>query len=399
MGNIVEAKALIEKNIFLQSNLKYNAFTVNKFDEDLQISLNKIGQNLNKQAVSHMSKYILDAVYKEFENYLKYSDEIYKFYTFIKENEVSKAYNMIYDLPLLKKTPAFARLEIIWSNIFNRAKKLLQEDPIGLFKHAESLVAPFSKIPEKKFLVGHLFNNVDVFSKADKAVKDQNFEQYFSYVKEFSFLVETSLYLKISKFGENKLEEVLMYENLNRFDKVLETIESLKMFPMLEGELKEILQRVLIKKEFDTSIMQRQYAKAFEMIDEYEFVQSLPKALGLEAKFQKDIENAQGDKITPKMVLEKLKKYSSFAACKERIASVLKYAYINEMYAYSQHDIIYWEKVFHRFLSIYGEDNSLKKFAKISGRQVTYTKALDKINFIGIKKSKLLPTLLVKKAS
>ena len=399
VDNIVEAKAYVQKNSFLQAHPKYSDFQGDKFGEDLQVALNKLGQDLKNQALEHMKEYILDESYTEFENFLKYSVEIYKFYELIKERELSAAYIMVHDFPLLKKTPAYARLEVIWTNIFNRAKKLLQEDPIGMYKTAQNLVAPFSKVPEKKYLVGHLFNNVDIFSKADKAVKEQNFEQYFAYVKEFSFLEETSLYTKIAKFGENLIDQMLKQESLNRFDKVLDLAASLSAFPMFEKEVQEVLQRVSIKKEFDSCIMQKKYDKAFKMIDEYEFIQTLPKALGLEAKFQKDIEHAQGDEITPKMVLEQLKTYSSFSACKERIASVLKYAYINEMYAYAKHDIIYWEKVFHRFLAIYGEDLSLKKFAKISGRQSNYAKALESINYVGVKNSKLLPTLLVKKAS
>jgi len=399
VDNITEANTFIEKNIFLKAHLSYTSFNTSSFQIDLQIALNKLGQDLHAQALEQMKEHINDEQYQEFENYLKYSSEIFKFYTLISDRELAPAYIKVHELPLLKKTPAYARLEVLWHNIFNKAKKLLQEDAIGLYKNAQFLVEPFSKVPEKKYLVGHLFNNVDVFSKADLAIKEQNFKKYFAYVKEYEFLENTSLYDKVTKIGESSLENILDLENINRYDKLLNEVIKLSVFPMYQNELKEIVRRVNKKKEFDKAVMSKQYNKAFELIDKFEYIQALPKAIVLEARFQKDIELAQETTLKPKDILLMLKKYSNFNVCKERIASVMKYAYINEMYAYCKHDKIYWEEVFKRFISIYGEDISLKKFARISARYDIYERALQKTQFLGIMKSNLRPTLLIKKAS
>jgi len=397
VNSIADAKKHVKHNPFLQIHPKYQELLENSFEEDLQQALNKIGEHLVTNAKESMKVHIDHERYSEFENFVKYTDEITRFYKVVKDRDLSTAYILVHEIPILKKTPAYARLEIIWHNSFNRSKKMLQQDHIGFYKTAENVLRPFAKIPEKKVLIGHLFNHVEVFTDAENAVKAQNFELYFDYVSKHSFLEDTKIYEKIVLVAAGMYEQMLEFEEINKFEKVTHIIATLKTFNLYKKEILETLQRIEIKNKFNDKVMQKDYDSAFKMIDEYDYIQSLPKAVRLEAKFQSDVEKIEALAPMPTDVLKELSTYVSINTCKERIAIVMQQAYEREMYKYAKHDIIIWKVVFERYMSIYSEDTIVEKFAKISGRVKEYEEAVITYKYIGVKNSKLLGSIMVKR--
>ena len=178
-----------------------------------QLALNRI-----QVAKQQMEPFEKDERYKEFELFLKYVSELIKFKQAVDERDLSTAYILAHDIPLLKRTNSYANLEIIFNNSFKRAKMLLADDPVGNYRRAEQLLRPFQKIEEKKSIIGHLFNNVDIFLKSEEAIKEQDYERYFKYVRKYDFLENTDIYNKMINIGEEILHEMLDYESFIRYD-------------------------------------------------------------------------------------------------------------------------------------------------------------------------------------
>lgn len=373
--NVAEVQRLCEENIFLKAHPSYGTFIFTQFDVSLQEAITMISQNHVQRARELMSVFENESRYVEFETYLKYAAELVEFYNAVQARELSVAFLLAHDFPILEGTQSYAQLEIIWNNTFKRAKALLQEDPISNYKRAENILRPFAKIVEKKNLIGHLFNNVDAFAKSEKAIKEQNVELYFKYISEFDFLKDTDIYNKMLSIGENIMKEMLDYESLQRFDKAVESAMKLKSFPMFKSDIQKMAFRIKIKKEFNQSVMDKRYNEAFIMMDKYDYIEVLPKAIALEAKLQADVLSAAHIGAKPKEILHALNRYIDFESCQNLIRNTLKPFYIQEMYQYASHSQIFWEKVFERFLSIYAAFDELSKFAKLNAKEEILEKA------------------------
>ncbi len=397
VDNVAEVQRYCEENIFLKTHPSYSDFIFTQFDVSLQDAINMISQNHIPRARELMSVFMNDKRYVEFETYLKYSAELVEFYNAVQARELSVAFLLAHDFPVLQGTQSYAKLEVIWNNTFKRAKALLQDDPVSNYRKAEGILRPFAKIVEKKGLIGHLFNNVDAFEKSEKAIKEQNVDLYFKYTAEFEFLKDTDIYNKMLLIAENIKSEMLDYESLHRFDKAVESAMKLKAFPMYKSDIQKMAFRIKIKKEFNMTIMEKRYNEAFIMMDRYEYVEVLPKAIALEGKLHSEIAAATHQKAKPKEILIALDKYLEFDSCKELIRNSLKPFYIQEMYEYATHSLIFWEKVFERFMRIYTQVDELNKFIKLNAKDEIYEKVkqLDNSN----KLSQLPNSILIKRKS
>jgi hypothetical protein len=397
VSNVAQVNKIATKNPFLKVHPEYKKFLHLSFDEDLQKSIKEIANSQMDIAKRAMDPHKEHARYAEFETFLKFAQEIVNFYQAISDRDLSLAYTLVLNVPILEKTQGYAQLEIIWNAIFKKAKTLLQEDAVINYRKAENLVRPFMKIANKKRLLGHLFNNIDIFSKADDAVKNQEFSKYFSYSKKYEFLEDTDLYKKMLSIGEAICDEMLQFENLVRYDQAIASAVKLKPFYMFTPQVKDMIVRIKIKKSFDQLVISKRYNEAFIMMEKHYFVQSLPKAIRLEAKLQKDIEYAHKECQQPKETLLYLKSYLALESCKELLASSVEQKYIAEMYKFSSHKAIHWAKVFQKFLAIYGETTELKKFAHQSAKEPILDQVIKIYTFVGKNKSKLPATILAAK--
>ena len=142
------------------------------------------------------------------------------------------------------------------------------------------------------------------------------------------------------------------------------------MFPFrnIANEKSKLIQ---LKQEFSQYCTSKQLSKAFEMAEEHFELHSMLeyKILYDDFKAKSKIAFGFASNGDGKGVIDTLKEYLNIKCWQDKIASILKIAYLNEFIqnAYQGSQNINWKESFEYYIKRYGKDEELKKIATEMG--------------------------------
>lgn len=359
-------KLIKEKNIFLQTLPQYKEKLDSLWQNKLLEAIDLLAKDKLQEAQNLISPFMYDSNKKEeFDYYLRQKASVAQFMDLIEEKNYAEAYCLIKQYPHLKNTMAYTQLEELWEKNFELAKKLLAQDAQLNIQKAKELLKPFANIQTKKEVVTTLLKNADKFLQADKEFKAKNFIEYFKICEKFPFLQETKSYKSALLVGNQIIRRVNALENQNELHKALEVCKLLNtMFPFknIANEKSKLIQ---LKQEFSQYCASKQLSKAFEMAEEYFELHSMLeyKMLYDEFKTKSKIAFSFASNGNGKGVVDTLKEYLSIKCWRDKIASILKIAYLNEFIqnARQSSQNINWKESFEYYIERYGKDEELKK--------------------------------------
>ncbi|MGP1580739.1 MAG: WD40 repeat domain-containing protein [Wolinella sp.] len=362
------ARGIVESNAFLTIHPLMKIF-----DEDWDSMLKKASAGLSKErigeAVKLVEPFIIDPrKRREFDFYLGQKDVVAQFATLIEQGDFARAYEMTLTTKFLTKTLAYTELESHWNRSFAQAKKLLEEDAELNLKKAEMVLKPFES-SIKREVVAHLLKNSKIFTQADELIRDKNFKGYFSLANQFACLRDTELYKKVLILGEKMFENFLNLEKAGEYDEALGISKYLLLFPTLKRSVNERIILIQQKLAMLDAIKKHNIKQVYEIALEYEALRSFPDFREFCKDFEEKFERAKPYAFTgdARRTILALSAYMEIPYRLDRIASLLKIAYLQEIEQRAQDEQINWILTLRRYIDRYGKDAELEFLLREKG--------------------------------
>lgn len=359
-----KAKEYMEKNILLNIHPLAEKF-YHAWDYLLMEAMELVAQNKVESARELLKPFLGDKERaKKFDFYISKKRVIIAFRRATIEKDLATAYDLVEDNEFLKELQPYKELEEFWFKAFNFAKRLLQEDARLNRTKAIKILKPFTIIPNKKEQVYFLIKNYDKYFHAENFVKKREFKKYFKYIKSFPFLADTDVYKKVLTFGESTLTKITTLEQNGEYQKALKLSESIVDFIPFQKNLSQIVEALKAKIAFVEYVEKDLEFEAYKLIEERVELKLLDAYEKLTNKFKVTLSNAS-EMAYKGEVLETLNifgKYMEMDYYRDKIASIIKIAYLNEI---KNADIeINFENVFNLYISRFSKDNEIEKLAK-----------------------------------
>ena len=188
---------------------------------------------------------------------------------FIVSKEYTKAYELIKQNPILKRTKEYQELENIWEKTLNAIQKLLEK---GEIEKAKYLFEPFKNESIKRNIFQNLLNDYSEFEKFKNAVLNRKYPLAYSIVRKYPILKESAYYKKMeSDFKKvfNKAKELVKLGKVDEAKEILKPFRGVSEKAALiqslfnEKMLYDLLKKLLLKRDF------REF---FEFINRYPFL-------------------------------------------------------------------------------------------------------------------------------
>lgn len=356
-----KARDTVEKNVFLTIHPMMKVF-----DEDwpqiLKQSITLLNENRIDEAVELVDPFVIDARKKrEFDFYLAQKDVVTQFAELVKHKDFAKAYEMTLTVKFLSKTLAYTELETHWNKSFLQAKKLLEENPGLNLKKAEMLLKPF-ETSLKKELISQLLKNAKVFTQADQLLKNRDFKGYFTLVNQFGFLRDTELYKKVLGLGEKMMDDFIELEKSGKFEQAEEASKYLLNFPPFKRAVTERLILMQQKKLMFDAIEKNNIKRVYEIALEYETLKNLPEFKSFCKDFEEKFERAKSYAFNgePKRAMLTLSIYMEVPYWIDRVASLLKIAYLQEIQNRLHESDVNWPLTIRRYTDRFGKDTEIE---------------------------------------
>lgn len=356
------AREAVEQNLFLTIHPMMSLFDED-WPEILQQSITLLNENRIDEAVELSDPFTIDPRKKrEFDFYLAQKDVVSEFAELVKHRDYVKAYEMTLMVKFLTKTLSYEELELQWNKSFAHAKKLLEENHALYLKKAEAMLKPFD-CSVKKELITHLLKNAKVFTQADQLLKKRDFKGYFSLTNQFGFLRDTELYKKVLALGEKMLGDLLEHEKNGRLEQAEEVAKYLLLFPTFKRATTERLILMQQKRALLDAISKNNIKRAYEITLEHEALRNLPEFKAFSKDFEDRFERAKGYAFegAAKRVMLTLSVYMEVPYWIDRIGSLLKIAYLQEIQNRLQESGINWPLTIRRYVERYGKDTELER--------------------------------------
>ncbi|TLE16988.1 hypothetical protein LS72_000965 [Helicobacter apodemus] len=356
------AREIIDKNIFLSIHPLMTAFD-EAWPEILDEAINLLNQDKVDQAVELVEPFVVDESKKsDFDFYLAQKDGVKDFLEHIDNKNYKKAYEMLKTAKFLVKTKAYEKLENIWNKAFFEAKKLLIENAQLNERLAKQHLQPFESTPKKE-LIAQLLHNADAFVKADNYIKSRNFKEYFSLTFKFSFLRETDLYKKVLLLGEKMFDNAVDLEKKLQYDEAKKIAETLLVFPNLKRFAQEKIVLIQQKESFLLAIENREIKKVYSMVNDNEQLRSMKQFKEFTKIFLTVYEAARvyAYEGNAKQVMITLGEYMEIPYWTDKIASLMKIAYLQQISDATYEADVNWDITIRRYYDRFGKSIELIK--------------------------------------
>lgn len=376
---------ILKENIFLKISKDYIHKVETLWKDTLKEAIELLAKDRMEEASNLVAPFMLDRHKKEeFDYYWQQKENVAKFNDAILEKNYQEAYKLAELHPYLKESLAYANIEELWEKSFEVSKRLLAQNAELNTPKAQELLRPFMQVKGKKETVMMLLRNVDKYVQADKEYKAKNFVEYFKLCERFQFLKETTLFQSALFIGEQIMQKVALLEDSGDYVRALEVCKILSSMPPFRQIANDKAERIKIKQEFLNAIKEHKLAQAFILAEEHPEFKGLKEGKALYENFKNKTKIALGcaNAGDGKATLDCLKEYLYIDLWKDKIASILKIAYLNEFLAHSpkkeaqnkEEENISWEETFGYYIERYGKDEELKKVAQEMGLEAIVDK-------------------------
>lgn len=360
--NYTTAKFCFDSNPFLYLRAEFVEKFNQAWDDELQKALIHLKNNRIEDALEIVKPFLDDQKRKEqFEIYINMREEIGKFLEAVNKNDFKRAYDLGDKYAFIRKTKVYEELEMEWNRYFNSAKKLLQESANNL-PRAESILKPFALVEAKRKVIMQVLQNYELFTVADKKIKEKDFVGYFELCKQHTFLRDTLIYKKTMDYGKIIQERVNEMMHTREYDKAIEGAKLLANFDGYKDTAENTIARVEVLKKFMEYCNSKDIEAASKLVDAnyylettHEFQQIL-KDFGALYEDLHDI--AKNGKT--RVLKSRLDEYLEVKYFSTKIASLFRLSYFKELESMSYENDM-WLNAVKKYVQYFGFDSKLEE--------------------------------------
>ncbi|QCI28570.1 WD40 repeat domain-containing protein [Caminibacter pacificus] len=193
----------------------------------------------------------------------------------IAKKEYAKAYEIVKNNPLLKRTSHYKQLEEIWEKTFSAAQKLLEK---GESNKARQLFAPFLEIPSKRGIIQNILSDFADFEKFKNAVINRRYPLAYSLATMHPAFKDTVYYKKMEEDWKKVFNKAREMIKMNARDEMIK--EVLKPFRGVSEKTAHIQSLFNDKQLYDlfkSKLVSKQFEDFFTLLNRYPFLYDTPE--------------------------------------------------------------------------------------------------------------------------
>jgi WD40 repeat protein len=361
--NFQKAKDMFNANKFLTLTPLIDKFN-DGWDGVLKRVIDLISKNEVDAAIKISKPFVDDPEKAEELNfYLSQKEQVGKLIELIEQKDFVSAFTLVEKYAYLKELSLYSKLEIFWQKTFSKAKAMLEENAVFNKAKVTNLLKPFQRIKSKDQIIRNLLTNTDKFTQADETVKRQEFATYFAMVAKFEFLADTELHKKVLRLGERLHQQVLAMIQNSKFEDAKKVLEKLSMFKPYKLEVEKLSKEVMYNMDFQKAIMNNNVTQAYVVAENYPDIKLLPAFQKLDKEFKDKVESCKQSAYSGKAakVLEALDAYTDIDYTLDKVASLMKIAYLKEMEISGGGNMYSWQATIDNYLEMFNYDIQLKQ--------------------------------------
>ena len=354
------AKIYLNENIFLSLDPLSNRFdeawpevlkgcTLLLQDEKLEEAINKAAPFLDKESRAN-----------EFDFYTKQQDKVFNLQKLIDEEEYIKAYAYTDQYPYLKKIYLYQQLEEHWNSVFNRVRKLMEDDPLHNKERAEEIIKPYFKVNSKRDLVVNIISNFDKFVSADKFVKNREFGRYFKLCKEYKFLENSDMYHRVEEFAARLYSKLITLEQTREYKEASEVIKILVQFEEYKERIEDVILDIQYKSKFINAVKSGDTKSAYDILSFYDKARFLDEYIVIAKEFNTTLDSAKKLAYSgnPGETITTLSKYLKIAYTTPKSIQLIKVAYLHEIKNTTRNDVN-WDISIKQLINLFGKSEDI----------------------------------------
>ncbi len=360
-------KDMIGENIFLVLSKDYDEEMIELYEPLFKKVNALIEQGKVDEARELVEPYENDPkIMKSFEMMAQNEHHVKKLAELVKAKKVPEAYMLIEKYPILKETPASITLERQWQQAFNKAKVLCKKNDVVSFKDAQKILATYERVVEKQPLIHAVLKNIKVYIQADDLVSKKQFKAYFALVQKAPFLAENEVHKNIIEMSKKLLGKLKQAIHANDFAKAKELLAFLTPFTNLEQDYNKAKQSLFVRISFFDALRKNDINTIFSLAKDHTELRHFREYEEIENKFKTLSKQAldMAFKSDTQSIMQLFEPYRGITLFEDKIASLIKISYINEMRQAAKAGGVDWENAFTRFITYFGRGDELIHLAQ-----------------------------------
>ena len=362
--NYSEARRIFDKNVLLNIHP-----IIKEFDDSWKIVRLKIAELLKDndiKGIYAIVKPFLDDPKreKEFNEFISQKEEAISFTQAAQRNNYIKAYILAEGNKALKELDLYNKMEELWHRHFLYAKKIIYKNPRAK-ERTYNLLAVFKDVGIKRPTINLLVQKPEIFKKAEILIARKEYKDFFNLVEQNPPLKEFELYKKVLDYGKNIIKKSKELEKNREYDKAISSLKSILDFKPLNNEVQERLIHLGASINFIKAIESRDLAQIYKLVETHQDFKNFKEFIEMDLIFKKKLQTTMEYAFSgrPGKLAEVLREYLDIHYHKDKIASIYKVAYLNQIKkAVAKKLNVSWRATLLKYISLFGKDNELEHY-------------------------------------
>lgn len=409
-NDLRKAEQIAQQNLSLKTLKSYIALKDRLWIEEFKNAQDILSQNTSQSAFSEaftrLKVFFEDEEKKiAFDDFTRNIGAAKDLREAMNAKDYALCYKIVGENAYLKETIDYERLENLYNEAFESAKRLLLSNDDK--DKASEILKPFASVPHLKETINILLRNAAKFKEAENLFKNKHFGEFFKLAESFRAIKTTTNYKKALLFGEQILATINELEAKNGNKKALELLEILLKFVPFQKVALERKNTILLKLEFLDLYNKKDYQKIYTQIQKYHSLKGLKEYINLTHRFNDIFENAllNASSGNCEAVYRQLEPYFNIAFFSDKIESIFNISYINELdstlekYKKNTSEVkdnaIDWFATLEQYISMFGKNDEL---LKILSPHQKILEICERVNIDSNKEVAFLKTIILYKS-
>lgn len=299
---------------------------------------------------------------------LKDFREYQNFKQLVKDKKYARAYSIAESAPSIKETEDYEKLEKIWEQAYEKAKKVLINEEIGVTP--KSILQEFSTVTAKMGLVQTLTRNAGMYVGMIEALREKNFKAFFNVVAQNKALMKTKEYESAMAVGEwfaAQIKEKLAQKD---FKSAVELLETLRQFSHMHEQIEDAELTIKAARHFFHFLKGDNITNCYKLIDDYPVLLRYPEAQNLEKEWQDTVVEMEEEALkgNARPIIDLYQKFSELHERYGKISTLLKLAYLTQLRMAIERkykDEKSYNKAFKIYSTLFGFDMDLADISEL----------------------------------
>lgn len=409
-NDLRKAEQIAQQNLSLKTLKSYIALKDRLWIEEFKDAQDILSQNPSQSAFSEafmrLKVFFEDEEKKiAFDDFTRNIGAAKDLREAMNAKDYALCYKIVGENAYLKETIDYERLENLYNEAFESAKRLLLSNDDK--DKASEILKPFASVPHLKETINILLRNAAKFKEAENLFKNKHFGEFFKLAESFRAIKTTTNYKKALLFGEQILATINELEAKNGNKKALELLEILLKFVPFQKVALERKNTILLKLEFLDLYNKKDYQKIYTQIQKYHSLKGLKEYINLTHRFNDIFETAllNASSGNCEAVYRQLEPYFNIAFFSDKIESIFNISYINELDSTlekykkddseAQNNAIDWFATLEQYISMFGKNDEL---LKILSPHQKILEICERVNIDSNKEVAFLKTIILYKS-